>query len=133
VKEIYVQGYDTVVEFPDDTTPSVIKSALQKRFPETDDQFVARIKDPSTQAADVSFKDFQRYKQLDTGMELLEVPGVVAQAASIAAKELYDGAKAAINLSLQGEGGKAAASLAEGATRGTTDLVSLGRRIGEGF
>jgi len=132
VKRVYVEGYDTYVRFPDGVSDEEMQKALAEHYPETDDQFVARIKDPTTQADEVSFDDYKRYRELDTGMELLDAPGVIVQAAGIAAKELYNGAKAAVKLGLQGEGGKAAASLAEGATRGTSDLTALGARIGEG-
>jgi len=132
VKRVYVEGYDTYVRFPDGVSDEEMQKALAEHYPETDDQFVARIKDPTTQAEEVSFDDYKRYRELDTGMELLDAPGVIVQAAGIAAKELYNGAKAAVKLGLQGEGGKAAASLAEGATRGTSDLTALGARIGEG-
>lgn len=129
MKEIYVDGYDTVVEFPDETPDAEIQKALASNFPETDDQFVNRIADPATPASAVSFDDFKRYQELKPDLSWGDLGNLVVQGAGVAAGELYNGVKSTANLAAQGKLGTLGASVAEGAARGTYDLASLGKRI----
>jgi len=129
MKEIYVDGYDTVVEFPDETPDAEIQKALASNFPETDDQFVNRIADPATPASAVSFEDFQRYQELKPELSWGDLGNLVVQGAGVAAGELYNGVKSTLSLAAQGQLGTLGASVAEGAARGTYDLASLGKRI----
>lgn len=129
MKEVYVDGYDTVVEFPDETPDAEIQKALASNFPETDDQFVNRIADPATPASAVSFEDFKRYQELKPDLSWGDLGNLVAQGAGVAAGELYNGVKSTANLAAQGKLGTLGASVAEGAARGTYDLASLGKRI----
>lgn len=129
MKEIYVDGYDTVVEFPDETPDAEIQKALASNFPETDDQFVNRIADPATPASAVSFDDFKRYQELKPELSWGDLGNLVVQGAGVAAGELYNGVKSTASLAAQGKLGTLGASVAEGAARGTYDLASLGKRI----
>lgn len=129
MKEVYVDGYDTVVEFPDETPDAEIQKALASNFPETDDQFVNRIADPATPASAVSFDDFKRYQELKPELSWGDLGNLVVQGAGVAAGELYNGVKSTASMAAQGKLGTLGASVAEGAARGTYDLASLGKRI----
>lgn len=129
MKEIYIEGYDTIARFPDDTPDQDIQKALESNFPETDDQFVNRIADPETPASAVSFEDFKKYQKLKPDLSWGELGGLVIDGAQMVAGELFSGVKSTLNLAAQGQLGKMGASLAEGAARGTYDLGILGRRI----
>jgi len=133
VKRVYVQGYDTYVRFPDSVGDDEMRTALAERFPETDEQFVARIKDPSTKASEVSFDDFKRLREVEPTIDGPGLGELAINAAAITARELYDGVKSGISLAAQGKGDRAAASMAEGFARGTYDLETLGKRIENNF
>jgi hypothetical protein len=131
MKEYYIDGYDVVEQFPDDTPDNVIQETLNKAYPETDDQFVSRIADPATPASAVSFEDFQRYQELKPELSVGDLAGLVAQGAGVVASELMNGVRSTLNLAAQGQLGEMGASLAEGAARGTYDLGNLAMRIGD--
>ena len=131
MKEFYIDGYDVVEQFPDDTPDNVIQETLNKAYPETDDQFVSRIADPATPASAVSFEDFQRYQELKPELSVGDLAGLVAQGAGVVASELMNGVRSTLNLAAQGQLGEMGASLAEGAARGTYDLGNLAMRIGD--
>jgi hypothetical protein len=131
MKEFYIDGYDVVEQFPDDTPDNVIQETLNKAYPETDDQFVSRIADPATPASAVSFEDFQRYQELKPELSVGDLAGLVAQGAGVVASELMNGVRSTLNLAAQGQLGEMGTSLAEGAARGTYDLGNLAMRIGD--
>ena len=131
MKEFYIDGYDVVEQFPDDTPNSVIQDTLNKAYPETDDQFYARIQAPSTLASSVSFEDFKRFKESKPDYTPSDYASMVAHGAGIAAKELTEAVKETISAASRGELGEIGLSLAEGAARGTYDLEMLGKRVSD--
>ena len=129
MKEYQVDGYDTVVSFPDDTPEEVVLNTIKRDYPEPDENFVNRIADPATPASAVSFEDFKKYKELKPDLSWGELGGLVVQGAGMVAGELYNGVKSTAALAAIGQVDKMAASTAEGAARGTYDLANLSLRI----
>jgi len=69
MKEIFVEDYNTVVEFPDETSNATIESSLRKKFPETDEKLVARFENPDTPSSSLTREDFVRYKAVKPEMQ----------------------------------------------------------------
>ena len=128
MKEIFVEDYNTVVEFPDETSNATIESSLRKKFPETDEKLVARFENPDTPSSSLTREDFVRYKAVKPEMQWSEFPGLVAQAAGVTVQRIAENLPAAIGTYLNiFDPGTSARTFMEGAARGAYDTEILGR------
>ena len=85
MKEFQVDGYDTIVSFPNETPDSVVLETIKRDYPEPDELFVNRIADPATPASAVSFDDFKRYQELKPDLSWGDLGNLVVQGAGVAA------------------------------------------------
>lgn len=128
MKEIFVEDYNTVVEFPDETSNATIESSLRKKFPETDEKLVARFENPDTPSSSLTREDFVRYKAVKPEMQWSEFPGLVAQAAGVTVQRIAENLPAAIGTYMNiFDPGTSARTFMEGAARGAYDTEILGR------
>jgi len=128
MKEIFVEDYNTVVEFPDETSNATIESSLRKKFPETDEKLVARFENPDTPSSSLTREDFVRYRAAKPEMQWSEFPGLVAQAAGVTVQRIAENLPAAIGTYMNiFDPGTSARTFMEGAARGAYDTEILGR------
>ena len=128
MKEIFVEDYNTVVEFPDETSNATIESSLRKKFPEPDEKLVARFENPDTPSSSLTREDFVRYKAVKPEMQWSEFPGLIAQAAGVTVQRIAENLPAAIGTYLNiFDLGTSARTFMEGAARGAYDTEILGR------
>lgn len=124
----FIEEYNTELEFPEGTTREQANAYINRKFPDTPENVVSKLRDPATSHSTITPEEFAIYRQFDDTFSLSNIPklaaGILPGLAEVAGR-LSGGISAGASEVAKGNLDVAGASTAEGAARGTSELLQM--------